>query len=362
MTSVWLASLARPFYERHAGLLAFVFLVMFGMVESSQVIYYHYSLIIGALQSPIFLVLVVAVWLAYTLKSISFTQQCLLKPTHEFLFVAGALPARQQVIGWAVYHGVIHAPVAVYAAAMVGVAMHHRAWWAGASIVFVQLALAWASVWYYRQLLMAKQPWRLPALRLSLPGRYPLFYVQLLLSELKGAFFRTKIFSWLAIVGFMQIEGAATDMRIPLLGVSVGLLAHTVLIFEFRKAEDTTLAWVRSMPWSVNYRWLLWTLTYALVMIPECMVLALRFSTVSIVPVAMAVSLGFCLLLHASLILPGWSMDRLTKIGFLCFLLLFGTVTAAFYPYFAALAWLLSYAMYTRYFPRVDPSEPLAKT
>lgn len=360
--SVWLASLARPFYERHAGLLAFVFFVMFGMVESSQIIYYHYSLIMGALQSPVFLLLVFGVWMAYTLKSLSFTQQWLHKPTHEFLFMVGGLPPRHQASMLLQYHGFIHAPVVVYALVMVGVAIYHRAWWAATSIIVVQGALALAAVWCYRQLLMAKQPWRLPALRLPLPGRYPLFYIQLLLSELTGAFFRTKIFSWLAIVGFMHIEHATTDMRIPLLGLSIGLLAHTVLIFEFRKAEETTLAWVRNLPWSVSHRWLLWALTYALVMIPEVVVLAVRFSTVSIVPMAMAVATGFCLLLHASLVRPGWSMERLTKIGFMSFLLLFGTTTAGLHPYAMALAWLLSYGLYAWYFPRADPSEPLEKT
>lgn len=360
--SVWLASLARPFYERHAGLLAFVFFVMFGMVESSQIIYYHHSLIMGALQSPVFLLLVFGVWLAYTLKSLSFTQQWLHKPTHAFLFVVGGLPARHQAGMLVQYHGFIHAPVVVYALMMVGVAIYHGAWWAATSIIAVQAALALASVWYYRHLLMAKQPWRLPTFRLSLPGRYPLFYIQLLLSELKGVFFRTKVFSWLALVGFLQIENATTDMRIPLLGLSLGLLAHTVLIFEFRKAEETTLAWVRSLPWSVSYRWRLWALTYALVMIPEVVVLAVRFSTVSIIPVGMAVAIGFCLLLHASLVRPGWSMERLTKIGFLSFLLLFGTTTAALYAYPTALAWLLSFGLYAWYFPRADPSEPQEKT
>jgi len=48
----------KKFYERHAGLLFFVFYVMFGMVESGQLVSYHLGLIYGAIGAPVFLALV----------------------------------------------------------------------------------------------------------------------------------------------------------------------------------------------------------------------------------------------------------------------------------------------------------------
>jgi hypothetical protein len=52
---ILLKSVIIPFYRSHTGLLLFVLWVMFGTVESSQLVSYHRSLIEGMFVSKIFM-------------------------------------------------------------------------------------------------------------------------------------------------------------------------------------------------------------------------------------------------------------------------------------------------------------------
>ena len=64
-----------PFYKNHAGLLFFVFFTMFGIVESTQIVFYPVSLIHGMLSSGAFLLIVLMTWLFYQLKSLHFNRK-----------------------------------------------------------------------------------------------------------------------------------------------------------------------------------------------------------------------------------------------------------------------------------------------
>jgi hypothetical protein len=359
MNGILLRSLARPFYERHIGLLAFVFFFMFGIVEPSQIVNYHLSLILAALQSPVFLGLIMLAWLLYTLKSISFTRQLLSGPSHEFIYSVAALPRLQQFKLFSIYQVIIQEPVLIYAVMMTGVAIYHEWWLTGLAILVIQIVLLTFAAWQYYLTIQARQPrWGLSFPRLQLPAFYPLFYIQKIFADLKLVLSATKIFGWCAIVGFMQIESATRDVRIPLLGFAFALLGHLTLIFEFRKTEDTQLDWTRALPWSAGHRWLLLLLTYSLVLLPEILIISVRFPEWYAGPVAWWSGTAFCMLLHTLLYRQTWSMDQLIRQGFVLFLLFFGMVTARCYLWGAGITMGLSWVLMTRNFLRIDPSAP----
>ena len=64
--------IVQKFYERNVGLFFFIFYLMFGIVESTQIITYHLSLIYGVLSSSVFLLMVCGVWVLYSLKYLQF--------------------------------------------------------------------------------------------------------------------------------------------------------------------------------------------------------------------------------------------------------------------------------------------------
>ncbi|NBP70032.1 MAG: hypothetical protein EBU52_14940, partial [Cytophagia bacterium] len=60
---------------------------MFGVVESSQVVSYHQSLIYGMLGSPIFMLVIFGFWLLYQLKVVLFFLRLLNQEEYQFLNV-----------------------------------------------------------------------------------------------------------------------------------------------------------------------------------------------------------------------------------------------------------------------------------
>jgi hypothetical protein len=78
-------SILIPFYRSHAGLLIFIYLIMFGTVESNQLVTYHRTLITGMFTSEIFLIAVCIVWALYSLKILQYILLLLQKPEYSFL-------------------------------------------------------------------------------------------------------------------------------------------------------------------------------------------------------------------------------------------------------------------------------------
>ncbi|MEQ8424392.1 MAG: hypothetical protein RIA63_06760, partial [Cyclobacteriaceae bacterium] len=106
--------IVKRFYERNTGFFLFVFLVMFGVVEGSQIISYHLSLIAGMLGSGVFMAVVFGVWLAYSVKCIQFVHEVLDHPKNGFLFLLRGLNKRKQFqyFLWVIF--LLFLPVTVY--------------------------------------------------------------------------------------------------------------------------------------------------------------------------------------------------------------------------------------------------------
>src|SRR5688572_28533354 len=78
-------SILIPIYRSHAGLLISVYLIMFGTVESNQLVTYHRTLITGMFTSEIFLIAVCIVWTLYSLKILQYILLLIQKPEYSFL-------------------------------------------------------------------------------------------------------------------------------------------------------------------------------------------------------------------------------------------------------------------------------------
>ncbi len=85
------------FYEQNAGFFLFVFFLMFGIVESSQLVSYHLSLIAGIIESTVFLAVVCTGWLIYMAKCLQFVLSRLDLPENEFLFRLGMMDRTESI-------------------------------------------------------------------------------------------------------------------------------------------------------------------------------------------------------------------------------------------------------------------------
>src|SRR5262245_36466243 len=120
--------LVAKFYEQNTGLLLFVFFLMFGIVESGQLVSFHLSLIRGMLSSVLITTLICGIWAIYLLRAQHFFQQALHKPENTFLIELARLPSQKRVLLLVYLQCFVYLPVLVYSAVILGVAFTTHQW------------------------------------------------------------------------------------------------------------------------------------------------------------------------------------------------------------------------------------------
>ncbi len=272
--------LVKKFYERNVGLLFFVFYLMFGVVESNQLINYHRSLIYGVLSSPVFLAGVMGVWLLYSGKYLQLVLSELAEPHNQFLKDYSRLGKPQQF--WPMLLSIImmDQPVLLYSVFIVGVGTFSHQYVA-VFLVFVfhfakLVGCTWIVLRRVNSLHERKATKLLRSIQWPWKKYFPFFYLGHFTNQLPLALLFTKAFSLFAIIGFMQITTDHYENRTALMGLLFGLMAHSVIIFESRRLEETYLTFVRGLPISMIKRFLFLGLFYGVLLIPELVLLAIN--------------------------------------------------------------------------------------
>lgn len=122
--TILITSLVKPFYRQNAGFFLFVFLVFFGVVAPSQQLAYHYALIRGLLEVPLFLGIVLLAWLLYAAKCYQWVISTFQTPEFSFLHLLSRLDkgvAFRLLLGVQI---ILYLPVWIYALAVSGVAFY----------------------------------------------------------------------------------------------------------------------------------------------------------------------------------------------------------------------------------------------
>jgi len=353
INKVLIRIIVTEFYKQNLGLFLFVFFVMFGMVEGSQLIYYHLSLITGVIQSTTFFSLVLALWLIYAIKSVQFVTSQLGKPQYSFLFVLTSLPKFAQVFAFALVHVLIHTPVLLYAFAIVTVAFDYGQWLIGTEVIVFNLLLcgilSLASVHKlnhpnaFSNVIFFKLP---RFIKKSLAW----FYAAFLLNELKVITIVTKLFSYFAVYGFLQIKVDHYENRIALMGLLVGVTAHAVVLFELRKWEDSYLLFLKNLPFSPITRYLTMVIIFSFLLLPELFLLITHHVKLIDLIGSLLFSISFLLLLFAMVHHLKMDMDKYIQYLLILFLVSFGMVLFKLYWILILLYLFTSFSWYKKYF------------
>jgi len=349
------------FYEQNAGLFLFAFFLMFGIVESSQIVSYHLSLIAGIIESTLFLAFVNLAWLIYLLKSVQFVLSRLTLPENEFLFSIGLMDARSQsgVLLFTLF--VMDLPVLVYSLIVVVVAVHSGHAFVGIYILSFHLVLLTLSTLIIQKKINATHldSYSIPriSVRWTQPKPFALFYLNQLTDQLKTVMVVTKAFSILAILGFLQIPLDTYDVRVVLMGILFAVVAHTVIVFEFRRFEDRYLSFTRNLPLSSFQRFGALACVYSLLLVPETILLwANRIPFVDAME-ATLLGTGFIVISHCSLYLNELDMDRHIQKTLWLFLGSFMIVLCKFYRVEAVLLWVGSFLIFNRFYYTYEGSK-----
>jgi hypothetical protein len=304
--------LVRKFYERHAGLLFFVFYIMFGMVESGQIVIYHKALIYGALSSPFLMAIVFVVWLLYLAKAILFFEECLAQPHNLFFSQISLLDKAAQFFLLVYAYFLIYQPVLIYSVIMIAVCFKTNAVWIGMTIIVFHLVMIGICAWRSVHSINTSRPSLLgiPSLRWPFARPYPMFYIGLLTDRLKIMLLLAKTFSILCLLGFLQIPLDQYEPRLAYLGMTIAITSYSVIIFEWRQFEDHYLQFTRALPFNLTQRFLIIVSAYSILLLPEFVVLLVQRIYPWDALIAVFLGVSFALFAHGSLYKGELNSDR----------------------------------------------------
>ncbi len=264
-------TLVRVFFLRHAGFLGVIAYLAFGFMRASD----HEAIMEAALISPFLLAGFVAIWMLYALRAVSFVRKTLSAPELTFLQTLRLLSGPRRWLVWAGVFWNVLGPVIGYAAWTVSVGIKRGA--TGpvvviiASVLVLWLAAVGATDWRLHR--PQPEPLRLPTRRFVLP--YWLFFPAYLARHRPLILTLTKVVSCLLLTGVCRLYPTDDyDERLLLIGLILSVITHAGLCQQFGAFETRNLLLLRNMPFSNWQRLGLYALTYALLWLPEALILA----------------------------------------------------------------------------------------
>lgn len=351
INKILLKVLVAKFYERNAGMFLFIFFLMFGIVESTQIVSYHKSLMYATLTSPIFLICVSVVWTLYLLKCIQFISSQLDLPENNFLFQLTRLNWHQQYVSISFNVFLIYEPVLIYSLFIVGLGFYTKIYLTSSLIILFHIAgIAIASAIIAFKLNSTHRSFNfvaLPSLKWRWPKPFPLFYISHLTTQLPSVLFFTKAFAILSMYGFLQMPIDHYEIRIAQMALLFALAAHAVIIFEFRNFEERFLSFTISLPISISKRFILLAYIYFLLLLPECIMLLANNYALQDVIGTYTLGVGILIFLHCSLYTELNNEKHLEWVLGL-FLISFMLVLFKMYLVELILVWSLAYYRYSK--------------
>ena len=350
-----------PFYKSHAGLLFFVFFLMFGIVESTQIVFYHQSLIYGMLTSGIFLLIVLMIWLLYQLKSLHFLLKSSGEDSYLFLHHLAVMPSSQSFFCFMVICFLTILPVFVYTIAIYVIGIQNQ-FYDSISIVFIFQFTLWlmnAGVLNYtirNQHIAAHIT--LPSLTLPYQRTQLGMYIGYLFKEEKAAVILSKLFSLTLIYLIKETLEVGDDFRMIGITWLFALMSHTYLINKLKVFEDQSLSWTRSLPISATKTFITYFFLYALLMIPELLLLTgsigkgLSLIQLLLLPVF---SSAFLITIHSYLFKPNRDPDNFVTYLFWLFMICFMLVLSKMIWVVGATLLLISLLLFKKRFFLYEP-------
>lgn len=328
LTTVLTKGLIVPFYRNHAGLLLSVFFIMFGMVESNQLINYHRTLIEGMFTTPVFRIGVFVVWLLYSFKTLQFTISLFKQPEYGFLTNLTLLPRVRVFLLLLFINGIAFLPVLIYTIFIYQIGLAQGFYLSCALIFVFQLTLLSLNSCIIQFFLSTQHSfsWSLPTLKLPIVGGRIGFYLNYLISDGKIALLFSKVFSLGLLYIVRETTEAGDDFRIFGITWLFALLSHTFLTVRLREFDDRYLSWIRGLPIALSRTYVLFFILYAGLMIPEAILLTTAIgkgiNTLELT-LLLFFSGGLLGFIHTYLVKPNRDPDKFSTFLFWLFMLSF---------------------------------------
>ncbi|SHG38106.1 hypothetical protein SAMN04488522_105286 [Pedobacter caeni] len=277
---LFLKTLSKEFFAAHAGLFLFGFYLLFGIVESSQLLSYHKTLMLLIYSSPLILALVFVCWALYALKCLFFVKKQLKTAAYQFVFLLGASARKVQFRLWLKLYALLFLPILLYLVPFVYVGLTNGSYVSVFAVfLYVPGLLLVLSGFMFRIINYSHVPAKV-YLKISLPQwskpywTWPFYY---LLKEQTLMLFASKVLSFALFNATMWVfADVSGDVRVSMIGILAAVLSHSMLLHALMKNEVDRLSFTRSLPITLASRLGQNLLVLLLLFVPELLFYVLK--------------------------------------------------------------------------------------
>jgi hypothetical protein len=265
----------RRFYELNAGFFLFLFIMFFGIVPPSQMVYYHLTIMESILAIPAFFVLVASFWFWYNFKCLQFVWKKLQEPENEFIYVLNQFSTFTQFTVLVVVQLGIYLPFLLYGLSVAGLGFMQGKWLISSGLLVFHCLLCGLNVSLFYYKINHPNPEKSYFLVNYLfnwrsQKSLPILFIEFVFNDLKWLWLLIKSFDLLILWGFLALfKGETYDGRIVAMAFLVGLLTNCNLVFQIRRFENTFFNFSRNLPYSLPQRFAYWGGFYTFLLLPE---------------------------------------------------------------------------------------------
>jgi hypothetical protein len=298
------------------------FLLFFGIMPGQEAIKFQYAIMQAITGSWLFLGIAMLVWAMYNIKCISFFLREIHQPENSFVYNLQAIDNKRQYFQLFQVQAGMYFPGIIYGVFTAIVGIKEHCYFQSLIVLVFQLFMCVVGAMVYFNSI--NTTWNRPAIRLPNldPFRKKSFSFYLLHYSLyykKGAFIAIKLFSLL----MLQFMVAANSEKVSKEAICVLIMflisAHSLLPRFYVSFMENELAFLRNLPVTTLRRFLVFTVTYAVIFLPE--LLFLIWNERQVMPPQLiislyAISISQLCLYTALQYLPNMQTERYTFIVF----------------------------------------------
>jgi len=277
-------TLIKPFYKQNAGFFIFILVIMIGVVgelDGSDMLDYHYALILGMLNNFVIFILILLLWFLYAIKCVRFVTTSIQKKENSFLTILAGFETRKNYLQLFFSQFFIYLPVFLYSLVITVVAFYNKMFFEGIIVFVFNLTICIVSAGWYMHVLKNQDKnfnaYTDKIFNLNIGNKnYGAILSRYIFSQQKIILFGLKLYDCAILYLIIRnLSKEDYDIRLAFILYSFGLFGHGILIYLVREFQEKKLSFLRSLPISVVNRFSQYCLLYGILLIPEIVTIIL---------------------------------------------------------------------------------------
>lgn len=275
---------AKRFYARNLGFFLFLFIMMFGIIETSSgdkqvILSYHYRLILGMLSNDAAFFILLFAWLLYACRCFNFISGVVSAADASFLYIVNNLEKKTVFNLFLGLCALLYLPVIAYSVAVAWIAFdQHQPVKFLVIILFQVFVCVYGATYFQKKIRFAGAArfiLRAPAWLRNFSNPYFSFLLSGIFRTAAPLFTGIKIFSCLVLCMFLRnLNESDYDFRFMMMFFLMANLGHAIIIHRTRYTEETRLTFYRQLPFTRGQRWIQYVLYYSILLVPELLTLS----------------------------------------------------------------------------------------